>query len=110
MAGPGTFDKPSNTLTFALENVIAGETRTVELLVKVVDKSAFPGGKSFFCVVNGVNVSALNRNDGDTSQLCIQTEVLGATTLPAAGFNDLLLLLPFVGVGLGGFALLKKKS
>ena len=110
VAGPGTYDKASNTLTFKLENVIAGEMRTVEILTKVLDNKAFPSGRGFFCVTNVANVSALNRSDRDTAQLCIQTEILGATTLPAAGFNDLLLLLPFAGVGLGGLALLKKRS
>lgn len=107
VAGPGTYDKASNTLTFNLDNVIAGETRTVEILAKVNDKSAFPSGNSFFCVTNAASVSSLNRNDRDTAQLCIQTELMGATTLPVAGFNDLLLVLPFMGVGLGGVALLK---
>lgn len=109
-AGPGIYDKASKTLTFTLDNVIAGETRTVEILAKVADKSAFPSGNSFFCVVNTARVSALNRNDQDTAQACIQTQILGATTLPVAGFNDLLMLLPFAGVGLGGIALLKKKA
>lgn len=110
VAGPGTYDKAANTLTFQLENLIAGETRTQEVLAKVVDTGAFPKGKTFVCVTNAASVSALNRTDGDTAQLCIQTEVLGATTLPVAGFNDLLILLPFVGMGLGGIALLRKKN
>lgn len=110
VSGPGTYDKATNTLTFQLENMIAGETRTQEILVKVVDTGAFPKGKTFVCVTNAASVSALNRNDRDTSQLCIQTEVLGATTLPVAGFNDLLILLPFVGTGLGGLALMKRKN
>ncbi len=110
VAGPGTYDKASNTLTFNLENVIAGETRTVEILAKVNDKSAFPSANSFFCVTNVADVSSLNRADHDTAQLCIQTSLMGATTLPVAGFNDLLLVLPFMGVGLGGVALLRKNK
>ncbi len=108
VAGPGTYNKPSNTLTIKLENMIAGETRTIELLAKVADKSVFPAGKSFFCVTNLGEVSALNRKDSDTAQLCIQTQIMGATTLPVAGFNDLLVVLPFLGVGLGGVGLLRK--
>ncbi|MCL4360012.1 DUF11 domain-containing protein [Patescibacteria group bacterium] len=110
VAGPGTFDSSTNTLTFTLNNLIAGETRTVGVVGKVVDASRFPAGENFFCVVNTAEVSALNRNDQSTSQLCIATSVLGATTLPVAGFNDLLVLLPFLGMGLGGFALITKKS
>lgn len=112
VAGPGSYDKASRTLTFTLENLIAGETRRIELLAKVYAKTAFPAGKSFFCVVNSASVTAPARpnGDSDTAQACIQTEVLGAKTLPVAGFNDLMILLPFAGMGLGGLALLKKKS
>lgn len=108
VAGPGTYDKSSNVLTFNLDNVIAGETRTIEILAQVKDKSAFPNTNSFFCVTNAAYVSSLNRNDSDTAQLCIQTSLMGATTLPVAGFDDLLLILPFMGVWLGGIAMLKK--
>lgn len=112
IAGPGTFDKTTRVLTFTLENLIAGETRTVEILARVLDKSAFRAGKSFFCVTNYVHVSAPARPDGDddSAQACIQTEVLGAKTLPVAGFNDMVLFLPFMGVGLSGIALMLKKK
>jgi uncharacterized repeat protein (TIGR01451 family) len=115
VAGPGTYDqpgKPGGTLRFNLDNMIAGETRTVEILTKVVDAKALPKGPSTFCEDNTANVSALNRNDQDKAQVCIGTQVLGATTLPIAGFNDLALLVPFMGLGLGGLSLIKlgKKS
>lgn len=109
VAGPGTYDKAINTLTFTLTNMIAGETRSQEILAKVTDQSAFPAGKSYFCVVNLAEATALNRKGDDTAQACIQTDVLGAQTLPIAGFDDLFLILPFVGTALGGLALLKKK-
>ncbi len=110
VAGPGTYDSATKTLTFTLENVIAGETRTVDIMARVVDTNQFPAGKTFVCVNNYAEVRALNRFDSDTAQSCIQTSVLGATTLPVAGFNDMLLLLPFAGVGLTGFALLRKRG
>lgn len=110
VAGPGTYDANTRTLTFTLNNLIAGETRTVDIEAQVVATNQFPMGKTFVCVNNYAQVSALNRFDSDTAQSCIQTNVLGATTLPVAGFNDYLLLLPFAGVGLSGFALLRKRG
>jgi len=106
VAGPGTYDAGNRTLTFSLENFIAGETRTVEIMAKVLPTTA-----SFVCVNNYAEARAdiVGRHDSDTAQFCIQTNVLGATTLPAAGYNDLFLLLPFAGMGLAGIALLKKK-
>ncbi len=109
VSGPGTYDSGTNTLTFQLNEVYAGETRTVDIMARVVNSSSF-NGKSFVCVNNYAEVRALNRFDSDTAQVCLQNNVLGATTLPVAGFNDYLLLLPFAGVGLTGFALLRKKS
>ncbi len=105
ISGPGTYNKDTHTLTFTLENLIAGETRTVEILAQVINTD-----KSVVCFTNYAEVRALNRFDSDTAQACLQTNVLGATTLPVAGFNDLVLLLPFAGVGLAAFALLKKRS
>lgn len=109
VSGPGTYDSSTRTLTFDLKELYAGETRTVEIMARVADVGNFDG-KSFVCVTNYAEVSALNRFDNDTTQICLQNNVLGATTLPVAGFNDYLLLLPFVGVGVTGFALLKKRS
>lgn len=111
-AGPGSYDSSSRTLTFNLEKLIAGQSKTVEIVAKVEPKSAFPAGKSFFCVVNSARVSAPARPEGaeDSAQACLQTEVLGAKVLPVAGFNDLLLVLPFAGIGLSGIALLLKRK
>lgn len=107
VAGPGSYDAGSNTLTFMLNNLIAGETRSVQIMAHVnsIDKS-------MVCVNNYAEArdDAVGRFDSDNAQLCLSTNVLGATTLPVAGFNDYLLLLPFAGVSLSGLALLKKRS
>lgn len=114
-SGPGTFDKESNTLTFTLDNLTAGESRTVEILA-TVDPAKVSRDRSLFCVVNKATISANpsaslgTSSDQDTSQLCIQTSVLGITTLPVAGFNDFILLLPFATLGLAGIALLIKRG
>lgn len=107
VAGPGTYNKDNRTLTFALENMIAGQTRVVEVLTKV-QTAGLPN--DLFCKSNQSFVSALNRNDEDSAQVCVTSKVLGATTLPVAGFNDLALLLPFAGLGIAGMALLAKKK
>lgn len=110
VAGPGTYNADTRTLEFKLENLIAGETRTIDLLAKVVNADKFPEGKSLFCVVNVAEVHALNRNDSDSAQVCLKNGEVTITKLPVAGFSDMMLLLPFAGVGLGGFALLKGKK
>lgn len=108
-AGPGTYDSNSKLLTIELENLKVNETRELEFLAKVVSSNAFPTDKSLFCVVNVAEVKVDSRTDEDTAQLCIQTQVLGVTTLPVAGFDAFALLVPFAGLGLTGLALLKKR-
>jgi hypothetical protein len=110
VSGPGTYNKDSRVLEFKMENLIAGETRTVDLIAKVVNASAFPAGKSLFCVVNVAEVRALNRFDTDSAQACLQNGPVTVTTLPVAGYTDMMLLLPFAGVGLAGFSILQGKK
>ncbi len=108
VSGPGTYNSTNNTLTFTLNNLIAGETRNYQITTKVL-----PTSISFVCVNNYAEArdDIVGRFNSDTAQFCIRTtNVLSATTLPVAGNNDLLLLLPFAGVGLTGVALLKKKG
>jgi uncharacterized repeat protein (TIGR01451 family) len=100
------FDKNTNDLNFKLEKMIAGETRSFDLRFKVTDTH-----NGFVCEHNVAEVRALNRFDSDTAQVCFgDKSTLGVTTLPVAGFNDLAILLPFAGVALGGFALLRKQK
>lgn len=109
VGGPGTYDAGSNTLTFIESNVTAGETRTEQVLAKVSDK--VNKSRSMTCIVNTSIVSAENvSSTQDTAQFCIQTNVLGATTLPVAGFNQYALLIPFSILGLVGMALVLKRS
>lgn len=106
VSGPGSYDTNTRTLTVVLENMTAGESRTIDFLAKFVPATQFPAGQSAFCVTNYAEVRAENRFDDDTAQACVTV----APTLPVAGFNDLALLLPFAGVGLSGLALLKKRN
>jgi uncharacterized repeat protein (TIGR01451 family)/LPXTG-motif cell wall-anchored protein len=110
VSGPGTYNKDTRVLEFKMENLIAGETRTVDLIAKVVNADKFPSGKSLFCVVNVAEVRSLNRFDSDSAQACLQNGPVTVTKLPVAGYTDMMMLLPFAGVGLAGASLLLKKK
>jgi hypothetical protein len=63
-------------------------------------------------VVNTGKVASGDRNDEDTAQVCIKTpDVKGASTssLPKAGANDLLVMIPFALLGIAGLGLATKK-
>ncbi len=116
--GPGTYDrpgKPGGVLTFTLKDIgievlKAGvQTEPIQILGRVVDFNALTNTPKVFCVVNtGQVFGPDNRFDQNTAQLCIEKEKLGVTTLPVAGVEELFILLPFIGVGLGGLALIRK--
>jgi len=106
---PSSVNKGGNSIVFTLANMIAGESRTIDLIVKVASKSAFPAGRSLFCVSNYSKVTAPARPNGDddTAELCITT---GPGNLPVAGVNDLFAMIPFLSLGGIGIALLKKNK
>jgi uncharacterized repeat protein (TIGR01451 family) len=106
---PSSTNKGGNSVTFTLDNMIAGESRTIEVSVKVADKSSFLENRSMFCVSNYSKVTAPARPNGDddTAELCITT---GPGNLPVAGVNDLYTLIPFLTLGGVGTLLLKKRN
>lgn len=109
---PATYDANSKTVTMKLNQMIAGETRVIELGAKVADKTAFPQGRSFFCVTNDSKVSSQQRPEGDedTASLCITTNVAGAQNLPVAGFEDVAAIIPFISVGAIGLLMTLKRK
>jgi uncharacterized repeat protein (TIGR01451 family) len=107
----GSYDAGQRRLVMTIENLVAGETRDIEVTAKVADRSAFASDRDFFCVSNftSVTTSARPEGDNDTAEFCITTRVGGATNLPVAGFNDFATILPFLSLGGIGLVLLKKK-
>lgn len=107
---PGTYDTKIRQLEIKLENLIAGETRDIEVTAKIADRSTFASDRDFFCVSNYTKATTQARPDGDddTAEFCITTRVKGAENLPVAGFNDLATMLPFLSLGGIGLVLLKK--
>jgi hypothetical protein len=106
---------PDNrTLVFLLkEELKSGQS--VEVKIKATVVSTFPTDKSRFCgdlekLQNNAEVKAEDRSDPDSASICVETtNVLGATTLPQAGPEDYLPLLPFIALGITGIALIFRK-
>lgn len=106
------YNGSSRVLTFKINDLKAGETRDIVIKATVVDSIQAPEGKDKKCEVkNHVKVEAAGQTgDEDTAELCIQTQVLGKSTLPKAGVEDVLPMLPFMGMGISGVMLLLKKK
>ncbi len=101
VSGPGTYEAAANKLTYELSNLNAGTTVHNRVLVKVKDTSVFPANQDITCnIVNTVTATGPGgQSDQDTSSLCVQTKVLGATTLPVAGFEDNMIIATFAAIG-----------
>jgi uncharacterized repeat protein (TIGR01451 family) len=104
-SGPGTYS--GKTLTYMIDSIRSGQSRTDYVLTRVNASQT-----AFFCVRNTATVSLTEKANVDTdqAQICVTTSAGGITALPVAGFNDLMLMIPFAVTGLAGLGLLNKKS
>lgn len=100
-----------NELKFVLKDALkAGESREIRVKAKVKSASNFDSGKNLNCdLTNKAVVTASDRTDSDEAKLCVQTNILGKTTLPTAGPEDYLPLVPFVATGFTGMALFLRR-
>lgn len=100
----------NGTLTFKLKDEFrAGTTVEVQIKAQVKDASVFTEAKT--CdLTNTARIQSGNESGDDTAKICVTKDVLGTTTLPQAGPEDYLPLLPFVFMGITGAMLLVKRS
>lgn len=105
LSGPGRYEVATNKLTYEISDLKAGTTVHNRILVKVKDASAI--GADITCdIINTVTATGPGgQSDTDTSALCVQTKVLGTTTLPVAGFKDNLIIMAFAVIGMMGLLL-----
>lgn len=104
------YNPNTRQLTFKIHSLKAGEGREIRVIATVADRSKFEAGKGLHCdVENKAKVSAEDQVDEDSAKFCVQTEVEGVTSLPQAGPEDFLSMIPFIGTGLTGIVLLLKK-
>lgn len=110
VSGPGTYEAAANKLTYEISNLNAGQTVHNRILVKAKDSSVFPN--DITCeIINKVTATGPGgQSDEDTASLCVQTNVLGATTLPVAGFEEYTMILPFIAMAVIGFGILAKEK
>lgn len=103
------YNSDTRELTFKIKDLKAGEGREVKILANALGSGSF--SDSLTCdVENRIRVEAEGKSDEDTAKLCVAKEVLGVTTLPQAGPEDVIPYLPFIGTGLTGIALMLKKK
>lgn len=102
----------NGVLTFKILDLKVDETETIEVISNLKDASAFDKSQDPQCdITNYAKAEADDEADEDKAKICVQFgEVLGVTTLPSAGPEDYLPLLPFLLIGIYGIKLLLKRS
>lgn len=99
------FSKP--ILFFTIKDLKPGETRVIEVTAKLAKETELtPSNRSLICEANEVHVSSEGRSDDDKANYCIKKEVLGVTTLPKAGPEDYLPIVPFALMGILGLKMI----
>lgn len=83
--GPGVYDPNTRTLTFFMQNLNPGESRTEKLTAQVVSTNQLSA--DIVCPFNQVTAETNNGQvSQDNAQLCIEKQVvLGATPAPGKG-------------------------
>lgn len=79
--------------------------------MQVLSQDKLPSDKGLFCIVNKAQAYTDQTSASDTSQLCIEKQVVGVITVPSAGPELGLLLLAgeLTTLGLGIKILLNNK-
>ncbi len=83
VSGPGSFDKGTRTISFTIDSLKVGETKSFDIKAKVSG-----GAEAGVCVTNFAEARKDSLVSQDTAVICIQKKVLGAVTqLPVTGVD-----------------------
>lgn len=86
-SGAGNYDSTSKTLSFDINNLNPSETRTFNLVAKVVKAENLPVDKGIVCVVNQATAKDVSSSEAsqDNTQVCIQKQLIqpGVTVVPS---------------------------
>ena len=117
VSGPGNFD--TNTLSFYVTNLAAGQSSTYTITGKVADLNSLQANQTTVCLLNQVTGTDSNGvSNSDSSQFCVLKNakavapVLPVTkivTTPATG-PEMLPLIGIISGAFGGFILRKKSK
>ena len=119
VSGPGSFNSDNKTLTFTINDLGAGQSKTYVVSGKIADANSLPTDQGIMCLTN--QAAATDSNglmNSASSQFCVQKSILGTSEpqvfstpvvvkTPATG-PEMLPLFALLPGGLAGFILRKK--
>lgn len=107
------YDEKTRLLTFTVGTLAAGEEKIYDLIFRIAPQNELPQDKGIFCIVNKTEVKNNEVGDDDSSQFCIEKDLVSQQVIqpeppkkiPDAGPEHGLLIVSFSS--LMGFAGLK---
>lgn len=111
--GPGDFDPDTKTISWTYSELESGEEKIERVIAQVKPQSQLPADKGLMCMTNKAVVTAENATDEDTSQFCVEKQVVTSegtepTATPETGAPLLAIgALNLLGLA-GGIALRKR--
>lgn len=74
ISGPGSYDSKTNTISFKVLNLAAGESRTFTVTGNLVDSSKLPLNQGVTCLVNQAEAQSNGQDSHDNSQFCVEKQ------------------------------------
>jgi len=101
--GPGTFDSTSRIISWDAGAFAVDEQKTYYFKMQINAQANLPADQGLFCLVNKAQAWSNTTTDDDSSQFCIEKQVMGAVKVPSAGpeYGILVTALSFAGLGAG---------
>lgn len=108
-SGPGSYNKDNKTVTFEITNLTSGSSQLYYITARVVHASVLPGDKNVVCPVNTAEAVTSSQKDSDSSQFCIEKEMI-VPNVPNAGPEHWILSFTGLGTILTAGLYLRKKA
>lgn len=108
ISGPGSFDSNTRIISFAAGDFNPNEEKNYFFKMQVLSQNQLPSDRGIFCVTNKAQASNNQVSDTDTSQLCIEKQVVPVTKVPSAGPELGVILLSLEGIALAGGIIIRK--
>jgi len=110
-SGAGSLDVSNKVVSITIDHLDAGEAKTLYMSFHIVPQSSLPMNQGILCLVNKVQAESQGLRNEDTSQFCVEKEVLGVTSQPQAGPEYALALLGLnAAMLISGISFLRKRN
>jgi len=85
MEGPGNYDASTRIVSWDAGSFAPNEEKTYFMNMQLYPQNKLPVNQGLFCLVNKAKASNAVTSDDDSSQFCVEKEVIGVKAAPKAG-------------------------